>query len=101
MSPSESPSISASASPSLEGPATVDFVQDLIARRGIKKIGTETARVVEFAGGEIIEPTAFEPDASTHRSDYYYSSITNALYKKIVTRSEPGIIVAHWQKVSN
>ena len=57
--------------------------------------------IVELVGGEVIEPTAFEPDASTHRNDFYYSTVTNALYRKVVTRNEPGIIVAHWQKVSN
>ena len=99
MSPSESPSTSPSASPS--EPPTTEFIQDVIARRGIKRIGEQTIRIVEFVGGEVIEPTAFEPDASTHRNNFYYSTITNALYRKIITRNEPGIIVAHWQKVSN
>ncbi len=47
-----------------------------------------------------IEPTAFEPDPRTHRDDYYYNAITNVLYKKVITRQEPGIIVAHWQPAS-
>lgn len=56
--------------------------------------------MVELFGGEVIEPTAFEPDAATHRSDFYYNAVTNVLYRRVITRQEPGIIVAHWQKAS-
>lgn len=56
---------------------------------------------LELHGATIIEPTAFEPDPSTYRETHYYNAITNTLYKKIITRQEPGIVVAHWQKVSD
>lgn len=48
-----------------------------------------------------MEPTAFEPDAATHRNDYYYNAVTNILYKKIITRKYRGTIAAYWQKISN
>jgi hypothetical protein len=78
-----------------------EFLYDLIRRRGNSTIGGDTARFVELDGGTIIEPTAFEPDASTCRESHYYNVMTNVLYKKVVTRKEPGIVVAYWQKVSN
>lgn len=80
---------------------TNEFLEDLLSRRGIKKGGFNNIRFVELEGGRIIEPTAFEPDPRTHRGEYYYNAITNVLYRKIITRKEPGIIVAHWQKISD
>jgi hypothetical protein len=77
-----------------------DFLIDLAQRRGNKTIGHEATRFVELDGGVIVEPTAFEPDPATHHDSHYYNAITNVLYKKVVTRKEPGIVVAHWQKVS-
>lgn len=78
-----------------------EFLLDLGQRRGNRTIGHEAIRFVELDGGVIIEPTAFEPDASTHRDSHYYNAMTNVLYKKVITRKEPGIVVAYWQKVSN
>lgn len=80
---------------------TNEFLEDLLSRRGIKKGGFNNIRFVELEGGRVIEPTAFEPDPRTYRGEYYYNAITNALYRKIVTRREPGIVVAHWQKISD
>jgi hypothetical protein len=56
---------------------------------------------VELKGGRVIEPTAFEPDARTYRGEYYYNAVSNALYRKIITKKEPGIIAAHWVKISD
>ena len=58
-------------------------------------------RFLELNGATIIEPTAFEPDPTTYRRSHYYNAITNTLYRKVTTRSQPGITVAHWQKVSD
>jgi hypothetical protein len=69
-------------------------------KSGDFKTGYLSARLLELSGAEIVEPTAFEPDPSTHRSKYYYNAVTNILYMKHVVRQEPGIIVAYWQKVS-
>jgi hypothetical protein len=75
---------------------TNEFLTDLISRRGIKKAGNQSTRVVELNGGQVIEPTAFPPDPNSHRSQYYYNANTNALYRKITTFG-----YSHWQKISN
>lgn len=77
------------------------ILDDLTERRGQRTVGHDTIWFLELQGATIIEPTAFEPDAATYRGTHYYNVITNTLYKKIVTRNEPGIVVAHWQKVSD
>jgi len=77
-----------------------DFLTDLFARRGTPSPGHDPVWFLECFGATIIEPTAFEPDPSTHRDDFYYNAVTNALYKKVISRKEYGI-VAVWQKVSD
>lgn len=77
------------------------FLEDLLARRGLRSSGFNNIRLVELNGGRIVEPTAFEPDPSTYRGEFYYNAINNVLYRKIVTRREPGIVVAYWQKISD
>jgi hypothetical protein len=78
------------------------FLDDLSERRGKQSVGNNnTAWFLELDGATVIEPTAFEPDPATYRGDYYYNARLNVLYKKIVTRKEPGLIHAYWQKVSN
>jgi hypothetical protein len=78
-----------------------ELLDDLASRRGLVTGGFDSARYLELSGATIIEPTAFEPDPSTYRGTHYYNAVTNTLYKKIVTRKQPGIVVAHWQKVSD
>lgn len=77
------------------------YMNMLAERRGSINSGYTTARILELSGAQIIEPTAFEPDASTFRGKYYYNAKTNTLYMRVVTRQEPGIVVAYWQKVSD
>jgi len=79
---------------------TSEFLSDLMNRRVHYQTGHWTARTFELIGAGVIEPTAFEPDPTTYRGEYYYNAVTNALYRKIVTRQEAGVVVAHWQKVS-
>ncbi|MHA2401356.1 MAG: hypothetical protein ACXADH_00075 [Candidatus Kariarchaeaceae archaeon] len=76
------------------------FFKDLSQRVSVTGVRHQAARLIELDGGKIIEPTAFEPDAATYRDTHYYNAKTNTLYVKVITRNEPGIIVAHWQKVS-
>jgi hypothetical protein len=76
------------------------FINDLIARRGRKTNGHMPAWFMERWGANLIEPTAFEPDPTSYRHDYYYNAVTNALYKRIVTR-HGDITIARWQKVSD
>ncbi len=79
---------------------TAAFLADLGDRRGRPSPGHNSVWFLERFGATIVQPTAFEPDPATHRDDYYYNATTNALYKKVVSRREPGIVVAHWQKMS-
>ena len=66
-----------------------------------RSVGHNPIWFLELHGAAIIEPTAFEPDPATHRGTHYYNATTNTLYKKVITRNEPGIVIAHWQKVSD
>jgi hypothetical protein len=77
-------------------------LDDVVARRCGGQQGFNPWRFVELYGGEVIEPTAFEPDPVTYRSSYYYNTTTNRLYMKIITTNKPmeGIIRAHWKAVS-
>ncbi len=78
------------------------FLADLLARRLEMEHTPETTRFVELVGGTVLEPTAFEPDARTHRNDYYYNAVLNILFKRIVTKREANQIMnAHWSRVSN
>lgn len=78
-----------------------NFFDNLNRYRGISSIGNDSIRFLELNGANIIEPTAFEPDPTTHRHSHYYNALTNTLYQKIITREEPGVVVAYWKKVSN
>lgn len=80
---------------------TTEFLADLATRRGRPEPGHNPIWFLELHGATVIEPTAFEPDPATHRHDYYYNAVTDTLYKKIVSRSEAGVVVAHWHKVSD
>jgi hypothetical protein len=80
---------------------TDNFLADLYSRRGNPSPGWNPVWFLELWGATIIEPTAFEPDPSTFRGEFYYNAVTNTLYRKVVTRQEPGITVAHWQKASD
>jgi len=77
-----------------------DFITDLFSRRLNDEIGGLGVRAVELYGGMIIEPTAFEPDPTTYRGEYYYNAISNALFKKIMVRKEYTVLSAYWQRVS-
>ncbi len=78
---------------------TEEFLADLFARRGTERSNFESARLLELYGAEIIEPTAFEPDPNTHRSDFYYNAVNNVLYKKVTTRNGE-ISISHWKPAS-
>lgn len=74
---------------------TREFLEDLFSRRDTSKLGDNGFLYLQLVGGKIIEPTAFEPDANTHRSQYYYNAVTNTLYRKITVNG-----VSHWQGIS-
>lgn len=79
------------------------MLTDLAERLGRRAVGGNPHQFLEFfAGAKLVTLTAFEPDPATHRDDYYYNTITNRLYKKVVTAVlDNGVIRAHWQAVSN
>jgi len=72
------------------------FLDDLFARRGTDIVHSESTRLLELYGAEIIEPTAFEPDPNTHRSDFYYNAVNNVLYKKVTAGG-----ISHWKPISS
>jgi hypothetical protein len=76
------------------------FLADLATRRGRLTPGHLPVWFMERWGATVIEPTAFEPDPTSYRHDYYYNATTNALYKRVITR-QGDITVAKWQKVSD
>ena len=51
--------------------------------RGIPGIGYNPHRFVELFGGEMVPVSNYEPDPQTFRSDYYYNSRVNKLYKRL------------------
>ena len=59
-----------------------DFLDDIFNRRRLNADRGDCVWFLEKHGARIVEPTAFEPDPNTHRSDYYYNAIENALYRK-------------------
>lgn len=79
---------------------TRTFLADLISRRDNRKLGHNNIRTIELNGGKIVEPTAFEPDASTYRDSYYYNALTNVLYRKVVVTKTQGLTIAHWVRIS-
>ena len=62
-----------------------EFLADILNRRRLNSDRGDCAWFLEKHGAHIVEPTAFEPDPNTHRSDYYYNAIENALYRKAKT----------------
>jgi hypothetical protein len=73
-----------------------DFLADLFSRRSkFSNSYGENVRFLELHGARIIEPTAFEPDPFTHRGDFYYNAVDNALYRKVKTSKYSAI----WNKM--
>lgn len=67
------------------GTATTEitpFLRDLTRRRGQITVGGNPSRFIELAGGKEVPTSWFEPSAKTFRSDYYYNTRVNKLYKK-------------------
>jgi hypothetical protein len=76
------------------------FLDELADKRGCFSGGSPfSSQMVELNGGSLIEMTAFEPDPVTFRDEYYYHTVRNVLYKKIVNYVD-GFRTAFWQKVS-
>ena len=77
------------------------FLEDLTDRRGGITIGgNPISMITELHGGEMVELTAFEPDPATYRQPFYYNTVTNCLYKRVLTEKSAKGNIAHWQRVS-
>lgn len=61
---------------------TQAFLEDLLSRRNTTRSGGDCVWYLELTGATVVEPTAFEPDPETHRSDYYYNAVENIMYTK-------------------
>lgn len=62
---------------------THEFMVDLLARRGTPTPGYNPHRFVELFGGQLVPIYSYEPDPMTSRSDFYYNSRINQLFKRI------------------
>lgn len=79
-----------------------NFFQDLTRRRGQVTVGGNPSRFVELAGGKEVPTSWHEPSAKTFRSDYYYNTRVNKLYKKTkVINSVSNKLKAYWVLVSD
>jgi len=48
-------------------------------------VGYNPTRFVELYGAEMVPMSRVEPDPNTFRSEYYYNTRQNALYRKLPT----------------
>jgi hypothetical protein len=76
--------------------ARADFILDVKTRRGILGGGSNPHRFIELYGGTEVPLASEEPDALTFRSEYYYDTTLNRLFKKI--RRDDGFMF--WKGVS-
>ena len=59
-----------------------EFIEDVLDRRGDVTVGGNPTRMIaELHGGEMVELTAFAPDASTYREPFYYNTIICLIVK--------------------
>lgn len=81
---------------------TNTFLVDIFDKRSKITAGGNSVWMIENYGGALVETSAFEPDPTTYRGDYYYNTVMNVLYKKVVTEHKPelGHIIAHWKRIS-
>lgn len=83
-----------------EPTATDFFLTDLISRRDNSRLGHDSLILaVERRGGRLVEISAFEPDARTFRNKYYYNSVENALFQRIVISEAHHQTSAIWKRI--
>lgn len=72
-------------------------IADIISRRGPASVGGNPLNYLELYGATMVETTPFEPDPRTYRHEYYYNTVSNRLYRRLVTaRRADGVIKAQW-----
>jgi len=76
------------------------FDDIMLSRRGLYP-GGNSQRFIELTGGQEVPLTFIRPDPNTFRSDYYYNTRTNELFKKVTATCPPtGRTSTFWKKVS-
>ena len=79
---------------------TNEFLTDLFNHRPKSYQGHNAITLLsELYGGSTIQLQSYEPDPITFRSQYYYNTSLNILYKKIISKSNNNV-TAYWKKVS-
>lgn len=78
---------------------TISFLMDVDSRRHPYSIGGNPHNFIELFGGDMVEMTAFEPDARTFRGEYYYNTVLNQLFRKI-TATKAGKKSSIWKLAS-
>lgn len=77
-------------------------LSDLVDRRRPFNTGGNPHTFLELHGARMVEVTAFEPDPTTYRCEYYYHATLNRLYRRVVThRRDDGVIKAQWIPASS
>lgn len=61
------------------------FIKDLFSRRGE---GSGAGTIWLLNGAKMVDCIEYEPDPNTHRSEYYYNSKLNVLYRKTQVNSK-------------
>lgn len=80
----------------------MSFLSDLSLHRGSPGVGGNPHRFVELVGGEEIHYSFYEPDPETWRTEYFYNTRINVLYKKVTAVCPcTGIRSSHWKAISS
>ena len=61
------------------------ILDDIIRHRGRPTVGHNPLRFIELYGAELVPLQFHEPDPTTFRSEYYYNSRQNVLFRKLNT----------------
>lgn len=70
-------------------------LDDIIRNRGRSTVGHNPTRFIELYGAEIVPIQFYAPDPVSFRSEYYYNSRQNVLFRKLNTSD--GRIV--WKRI--
>lgn len=77
-------------------------IADIVSRRSPVSVGGLPHNFLELYGATMVEMLSYEPDPRTYRHEYYYNTVLNRLYRRIVThRRADGVIKAQWVPCSD
>jgi len=74
------------------------ILSEILSRRGRTTVGFNPNRFVELEGADAVPVMNYEPDPVTFRSEYYYNSRQNALFRKLTTE-ECGESTLVWKRI--